>query len=419
MTVNDTQEAILVKSGKALDVFGGGRHTLDTANIPFLNKIINLPFGGRSPFTAEVWYINKAYNLDIKWGTPTPIHIFGGLTFVEWISKNVEQLIIRPSMYFIIAVYTGINILISILYMMLFKWFVIHFIIIEIALLVIAIIFTLISILSVSSVRNSNEYTIKSVANMENITLMLDKLAISPECNDFVATIKKLKEDLKFTDISKIVPEDKEIVEVVEDLVIALITTVIAITVSSMAAYGIVRFFPKFGNIMSRVLVTTYMFPPILLAIPYSLVMAKIGLTNTRIGLIIVYLSFSVPYAVWMLVGFFKTVPIGIEEAARVDGANKMITFTRIVLPLVAPGIVATAIYTFINAWNEFLYSLILINSTNLMTVSVALKSLQGAEILDWGSMMAASTIVVIPSVIFFTFIQRYIAGGMTEGSVK
>lgn len=208
-------------------------------------------------------------------------------------------------------------------------------------------------------------------------------------------------------------------VNIGNSLIIALITTVIAITVSSMAAYGIVRFFPRFGNIMSRVLVTTYMFPPILLAIPYSLVMAKLGLTNTRVGLIIVYLSFSVPYAVWMLVGFFKTVPVGIEEAARVDGANKLVTFVRIVLPLVAPGIVATAIYTFINAWNEFLYSLILINSTDLMTVSVALKSLQGAEILDWGSMMAASTIVVIPSVIFFTFIQRYIAGGMTEGSVK
>mgnify|MGYP000855031067 CR=1 FL=1 len=208
-------------------------------------------------------------------------------------------------------------------------------------------------------------------------------------------------------------------VNIVNSLIIALITTLIAITVSSMAAYGIVRFFPKFGNIMSRVLVTTYMFPPILLAIPYSLVMAKIGLTNTRVGLIIVYLSFSVPYAVWMLVGFFKTVPIGIEEAARVDGANKVVTFVKIVLPLVAPGIVATAIYTFINAWNEFLYSLILINSTNLMTVSVALKSLQGAEILDWGSMMAASTLVVIPSVVFFTFIQKHIAGGMTDGSVK
>lgn len=161
------------------------------------------------------------------------------------------------------------------------------------------------------------------------------------------------------------------------------------------------------------------MFPPILLAIPYSLVMAKLGLVNTRIGLIIVYLSFSVPYAVWMLVGFFKTVPLGIEEAARVDGANKVQIFVGIVLPLVMPGIVATAIYTFINAWNEFLYSLILINSTDKMTVSVALKSLQGAEILDWGDMMAASALVVVPSVVFFMFIQNKIAGGMTDGAVK
>ena len=202
-------------------------------------------------------------------------------------------------------------------------------------------------------------------------------------------------------------------------LILAISTTCIAIVVSSMAAYGIVRFFPKLGSIMSKVLVATYMFPPILLAIPYSMVMAKLGFVNTRVGLVIVYLSFSVPYAVWMLVGFFKTVPLGIEEAARVDGANKLQTFVRIVLPLVMPGIVATAIYTFINAWNEFLYSLILINSTDKMTVSVALKSLQGSEILNWGDMMAASALVVVPSVIFFMFIQNKIAGGMTDGAVK
>ena len=201
-------------------------------------------------------------------------------------------------------------------------------------------------------------------------------------------------------------------------VIIAGCTTVVAIIISSMAAYGIVRFFPKIGGIMSKALVTTYMFPPILLAIPYSLVMAKLGLTNTRIGLMIVYLSFSVPYAVWMLVGFFKTVPIGIEEAAKIDGANKVQVFVKVVLPLVMPGIVATAIYTFINAWNEFLYALILINSTDLMTVSVKLRSLQGAEILNWGDMMAASTLVVVPSVIFFMLIQNKIAGGMTEGSV-
>lgn len=201
--------------------------------------------------------------------------------------------------------------------------------------------------------------------------------------------------------------------------VVAIITTIIAIIISSMAAYGIVRFFPKIGSMMSKALVTTYMFPPILLAVPYSLVMAKMGFMNTRAGLVIVYLSFSVPYAVWMLVGFFKTVPIGIEEAARVDGANKLQIFVKVVLPLVMPGIVATAIYTFINAWNEFLYALILMNSSEKMSVSVALKSLQGAEILDWGDMMAASVLVVIPSVVFFMFIQKKIAGGMTEGSVK
>lgn len=209
------------------------------------------------------------------------------------------------------------------------------------------------------------------------------------------------------------------IVNIRNSVIISLVTTLVAITVASLAAYGIVRFFPKLGAVMSKMLVTTYIFPPILLAIPYSIVMARLGLTNTRIGLIVVYLSFSIPYAVWLLVGFFKSVPIGIEEAARIDGANKLVVFYKVVLPLVAPGIVATAIYTFINAWNEFLYSLILMNDTSKMTVAVALRSLDGAEILDWGDMMAASALVVIPSIVFFCFIQNKIAGGLSEGSVK
>lgn len=202
-------------------------------------------------------------------------------------------------------------------------------------------------------------------------------------------------------------------------LIISLSTTVIAIVISSMAAYGIVRFFPKLGSIMSKLLVTTYIFPPILLAIPYSIAIAKSGLSNSLFGLVIIYLSFSVPYAVWLLVGFFQTVPIGIEESAKIDGANRFTIFFKIVLPIVAPGIVATAIYTFINAWNEFLYALILLNDTSKMTVAVALRSLNGSEILDWGDMMAASVIVVLPSVIFFSIIQNKIASGLSEGSVK
>ncbi|MGY3724876.1 carbohydrate ABC transporter membrane protein 2, CUT1 family [Granulicatella balaenopterae] len=228
-----------------------------------------------------------------------------------------------------------------------------------------------------------------------------------------------LPKQFTFENFSHVIHDLGFAVNIKNSIIISLVTTLIAITVSAMAAYGIVRFFPKFGNIMSKLLVTTYMFPPILLAIPYSLVMASVGLSNTRIGLVIVYLSFSVPYAVWMLVGFFNTVPLEIEEAAKIDGADRLQTFVKIVLPLVMPGIVATAIYTFINAWNEFLYALILINSSEKMTVSVALRSLQGAEILSWGDMMAASVLVVVPSIIFFMFIQRKIAAGMTEGSIK
>ncbi len=202
-------------------------------------------------------------------------------------------------------------------------------------------------------------------------------------------------------------------------IVIALATTLITVVVSSMAAYAIVRFFPNVSKILTRILLMTYMFPTILLAIPYSIIMGKLGLMNTRIGLIIVYLSFSVPYAVYLLVGFFKTVPIGIEEAAMVDGANSWQVFSKVVVPIVSPGLVAVAIYSFINAWNEFLYALILTNSREKMTVSVALRSLEGQEVLDWGTMMAASAVVVIPSVVFFMFIQKYIAGGLAEGSVK
>lgn len=206
---------------------------------------------------------------------------------------------------------------------------------------------------------------------------------------------------------------------VLNSIVVAGFTTLICITISSFAAYGIVRFFPKFGKVMTKVLITTYMFPTILLAIPYSIIFGGLGMLNSRITLIIVYMSFSVPYAVWLLIGFFQTVPLEIEEAAKVDGANKLKIFTSVVFPIVSPGIVAVAIYTFINAWNEFLYSLILMNSSDKMTVAVALKSLEGQEVLDWGVMMAASVVVVIPSVIFFMMIQNKISGGLAQGSIK
>lgn len=202
-------------------------------------------------------------------------------------------------------------------------------------------------------------------------------------------------------------------------LLVSFSATFITIVVSALGAYGIVRFFPKAGKKMTKILITTYMFPPILLAVPYSIIIVSVGLVNTWTGLVITYLSFSIPYAIWMLIGFFQTVPLEIEEAAKVDGAGIMRTFLQVVLPIVAPGVVATAIYTFINTWNEFLFALLLINSSEKMPISVALYSLTGSEVLDWGEMMAASVIVILPSIIFFMIIQNKIAGGLSDGAGK
>ncbi len=208
-------------------------------------------------------------------------------------------------------------------------------------------------------------------------------------------------------------------INIKNSLIVALSATLVATVISTLAAYGIVRFFPRLGNIMTKVLITTYMFPSIMLVIPYAVVLSRLRLTNTLSWLVLGYLSFSVPYAVWLLVGFFNTVPIGFEEAARIDGANRLQVFRIVVLPLVAPGVVATAIYVFINAWNEFLYAMILMSSSHLTTISVAVRTLEAADILDWGALMAACAVVVVPSIVFFCFIQSKISGGLSEGAVK
>ncbi|WP_424924096.1 carbohydrate ABC transporter permease [Actinomyces bowdenii] len=202
-------------------------------------------------------------------------------------------------------------------------------------------------------------------------------------------------------------------------LMLAGASTLITVLISLLGAYGVVRFFPRVGRQLTKILIGTYMFPPILLAIPYTVTMVKLGLMNSYAGLVIAYLSFSIPYAIWMLIGFFQTVPVGIEEAAAVDGASRFRVFWQISVPIILPGIVATAVYTFINTFNEFLYALLFITESDKMPVAVGLYSLQGSEVLDWGAMMAASVIVIVPSVIFFMAIQRYIAAGLSEGSVK
>ena len=203
-------------------------------------------------------------------------------------------------------------------------------------------------------------------------------------------------------------------------LLVSVVACVLSMIVAILAGYALSRYFKlKLVKASNLAMMLSQMIPGVLLLVPLYLIMQRLHVLESYLSLILAYTTFVIPLCTFMMSSFFDTVPLALEEAAEIDGCSKAQTILRIILPLSIPSLVSTGLYAFINAWNEFLYSLILINSTELMTVSVALRSLQGAEILDWGSMMAASTLVVIPSVVFFMFIQKYIAGGMTEGSVK
>lgn len=208
------------------------------------------------------------------------------------------------------------------------------------------------------------------------------------------------------------------LVYVRNSLLYSSLSTILGMMISSLAAYAITRFGGKKQKVFTRAIVLTYLFPPILLAIPYFILVSDLGLANSLPGLLMAYMSFTVPFCTYLLVSYFRTVPRDVEDAAMIDGLTQSGVFFHIALPLVAPGLVATAIFAFINAWNEFLYSLLIISSGSRQTISVGLYSLKGGmETLQWGDMMAAAVLVVIPSIIFFSLIQKSIAGGLTAGA--
>lgn len=202
-------------------------------------------------------------------------------------------------------------------------------------------------------------------------------------------------------------------------LVVALATTAVTVAVAAMGAYSIVRYQHWLSTLLARAILFAYLFPRILLVIPFFILLLQIGLVNTRTGLTVSHVVFTLPFALWFLVGYFKTIPREVEEAARIDGAANITIFLRIVLPLARPGLVAAAIFTFINSWNEFLFALVLTTAQDVQTISVGLYGLVGGETMEWGQMLAASTLVILPVLIFFLLIQRNLAEGLTGGAIR
>ncbi|MCK6425934.1 MAG: sugar ABC transporter permease [Burkholderiaceae bacterium] len=203
-------------------------------------------------------------------------------------------------------------------------------------------------------------------------------------------------------------------------VIVSLMTTVLGVFLACTAAYAFSRFrFPGREQGMLAFLVSQ-MFPGTLMLIPLFIIIVKwLGLGNTFWGLVIVYATTAIPFCVWMLKGYFDTIPVDIEESARIDGASPQTIFFRIILPLAKPAIAITALFSFMTAWNEFILASVFMESESNYTAPVGLRFFVGGFSSQWGFFAAGSVIVSLPVVILFMYLQKYLVSGLTAGSVK
>ena len=202
-------------------------------------------------------------------------------------------------------------------------------------------------------------------------------------------------------------------------LIVASATTLISVFISALAAYSLVRLRYKFRNWAGRLIMFSYLTPSSLLFIPLAVIVAQLGISNTHQGLIFVYLTFSAPLSTWLLMGYFRGIPVDYDEQAMVDGCTRLGAFFRVVLPLSVPGLIACSVFTFTGAWNELLLSLIFITDPALRTVPVAVSYLITGDTVRMGLIMAASIVSALPIMILYFIAQRFVVQGLGAGGVK
>jgi multiple sugar transport system permease protein len=202
-------------------------------------------------------------------------------------------------------------------------------------------------------------------------------------------------------------------------VVVALITTLISVALAALAGYALARLKFTGAGALTTVLLITYLLPGSLMFIPLYRILTNLGLINSLWSLIVTYPTFLMPFSTWVLLGYYRSIPEDLEEAAMIDGANRLVSFLRITLPLAAPALLAVMLFSFTNAWNEFLYAFVFITKDALKTLPVGLQSLVFGDIYPWGQLMGASLLMAIPVVIVYIYAQKYMVEGLTAGSVK
>ena len=202
-------------------------------------------------------------------------------------------------------------------------------------------------------------------------------------------------------------------------VMVAIITTLISVALAALAGYALARLKFAGAGALTTVLLITYLLPGSLMFIPLYRILTTLGIINTLAALIVTYPTFLMPFSTWVLLGYYRSIPEDLEEAAMIDGANRLVSFLRITLPLAAPALLAVMLFSFTNAWNEFLFAFVFITKDTLKTLPVGLQSLVFGDIYPWGQLMSASLLMAIPVVIVYIYAQKYMVEGLTAGSVK
>ncbi len=244
-------------------------------------------------------------------------------------------------------------------------------------------------------------------------------ISLKPEEDIVTATLTYIPRRVTFENYVAIWTRSNFPTLILNSSVVTLITVAICTVIGTLASYAVARYrFLGRRELMMFYLVIR-MFPAVMIIIPLFILMRGLGLLDSRFGLALAYTTFLLPVFIWMMKGFFESVPNDLEDAARIDGASRLGAMVRVVLPLVLGGLVATAVFIAIGAWNEFLFALMLTTSTGSRTWPVGLQLMVGEFQLPWGSLAAGGIISIVPVMVLFALVQRALVRGLTAGAVK